>query len=341
MTLSVVPFAADHLHQAAALLAARHRADQDRVSGLPLAFGDPAVALPAIEALLGTPGADGWAALASGRLAGFLVGKRQLFADTNLLAAFFDTRAVMIPFAGYAAEPEMAEAVYRALYAAAAAEWVEAGFFSHSIRTTCDPVGVGPWFSFGFGQRLAGGIRRLDEDADTTTSLALPSPFSMRRAGPADGDAVHGVIADLFRFHAGSPIFMTLLTEAIEAERGEIEELLADPAVAYWLVEEAGEAVGVLGLRPAEGFVDDGRRPERSAYLFLGHMRASARGRGVTTAVLEPALAWAREAGYTTCTVDWLSTNPLASSFWPRRGFVPFAARLERRIDPRIAWAHG
>jgi GNAT superfamily N-acetyltransferase len=340
MPITVVPFAADHLGPAAALLAARHRADQGRVSGLPLAFADPAVTLPAIEALLGTPSADGWAALAGGRLVGFLVGKRQLFGDTNLLAAFFDTRAVMIPFAGYAAEPETAEMVYRALYGAAAAKWVEAGFFSHSIRTTSDPAGVGPWFSFGFGQRLVNGIRCLDTISERADSAGLPSPFSCRRAGPDDADAVHGVIADWVRFHAGSPIFMPLLSDAIDAERSEIADSLADPAVAYWLAEEAGEAVGVIGLHPAEGFVDDGRRSERSVYLFVGHMRASARGHGIATALLEPALGWAREAGYAACTVDWFTTNPLASGFWPRRGFVPFGARLERRVDPRIAWAH-
>jgi GNAT superfamily N-acetyltransferase len=340
MPIAVVPFAPEHLEPAAALLAARHRADQGRVSGLPSAFSDPAVALAALEALLGTPATDGWVAHADGRLAGFLIGKRQLFADSNLLAAFFDARAVMIPFAGYAADPEKADAVYRALYAPAAAQWVEAGFFSHSIRTTSDAAGVAPWFCFGFGQRLASGIRLLDDVPGATATPSLPAPFTARRAGPADGDAVHGVIADLVRFHANSPMFLPQLAEAIAAERGEIEDYLADPAIAYWVAEEAGEAVGVMGLHPAEaGWVDDGRRPDRSAYLFLGHMRAPARGRGIATALVESTLAWAREAGYAACIVDWFTTNPLSSRFWPRRGFVPFAARLERRIDPRVAWA--
>jgi hypothetical protein len=257
MPITVVPFVPEHLEPAAALLAARHRVDQGRVFGLPPAFGDSAVALPALEALLGTPATDGWVALADGRLAGFLIGKCQLFADTNLLAAFFDARAVMIPFVGYAADPEMADAVYRALYAVAAARWVEAGFFSHSIGTTSDPEGAAPWFSFGFGQRLASGIRVLDDAPRATASPSLPAPFTARRARPADGDAVHRVIADLVRFHGDSPIFLP----------------------------QAGEA------------------------------------------------------SYAACVVDWFTTNPLSSRFWPRRGFVPFAARLERRIDPRVAWA--
>ena len=272
MPIAVVPFAAEHLSPAAALLAARHRADQRRVCGLPLTFGDPAVAFPALEAVLETPATDGWVALADGRLAGFLVGTRQLYADTDLLAAFYDTRAVMIPFAGYAADPKMTDpdAIYHALYAEAAARWVEAGFFSHSIRTASDPAGVQPWFSFGFGQRLASGFRLLDGALSSLGPPRLPTPYTVRRAGPADGDAVHGVIADLARFHGDSPIFMPQLAEAIAAERSEVEDWLADPAVAYWLAEEAGDAIGVMGMHPAEaGWVDDGRRPERSVYLFL------------------------------------------------------------------------
>jgi GNAT superfamily N-acetyltransferase len=339
MPVAVVPLNAELLPSAAALLAARHRADQRRVSGLPPAFDDPAVALPALEALLGDPSADGWAALSGERLVGFLVGKRQLFADTNLLAAFFDARLVMIPFAGYAADPEIGDEVYRALYTAAAGTWVEAGFFSHSIRTTSDPLGVEPWFTFGFGRRVTTGVRALDDGHGRVELPGLPSPFIARRAGPDDGEAVHELIADLVRFHSDSPIFMPQLPEAIAAERGEIAAWLADPAVAYWVAEEAGDAVGVMGLHPAQGFIDDGRRPDRSAYLFLGHMHPSARGRGIATALLNVALIWARGAGYTACLVDWFTTNPLSNRFWPRRGFLPFASRLERRVDARVAWA--
>ena len=55
MPMTVVPFTADHLEPAASLLAARHQADQGRLCGLPANFGDPTVALSALEALLHTP----------------------------------------------------------------------------------------------------------------------------------------------------------------------------------------------------------------------------------------------------------------------------------------------
>src|SRR5690242_8086736 len=177
MPVAVVPFAADHLEPAAALLAARHRADQARVGGLPATFADPTVALPALEALLQTPSADAWVALDGTRLLGFLVGTRHLAADTTLMAVFADTRSVEIPFLGYGAVPDQAEAVYRALYAAAATQWVAAGFFLHSIRTTADGVGIMPWFALGFGQRVGYGVRPLDDVSRTTAPAGLPAPF--------------------------------------------------------------------------------------------------------------------------------------------------------------------
>src|SRR3712207_5997007 len=74
--LEIMPFLEEHHAPAAALLAARYRADQGRVSGLPAAYGDEVVALQAIQRLCAFPDADGWTALDGGEVAGYLIGKR-------------------------------------------------------------------------------------------------------------------------------------------------------------------------------------------------------------------------------------------------------------------------
>ena len=81
------------------------------------------------------------------------------------------------------------------------------------------------------------------------------------------------------------------------------------------------------------------RIPIKCAYLFLGHKRATTRGQGVGTELVELRLVWAYEHRYNACVADWFTANPLASQVWPRRSIVLFSGRLERRIDPRIAWA--
>ena len=163
--------------------------------------------------------------------------------------------------------------------------------------------------------------------------------ITARRAGPDDCDAVHALIGDLMRHHAPSPIFLPFLPEAVKAERHEIAAWLSDPAVAYFLAEVDGEPVGVIGLHPAEEFVDELRRPDRSAYLYIGHVRSGCAARDSAPAWSSTGSQWARESGYRACVVGWYTAGGLASQFWPNRGFAPVTTRLERRIDERVAWA--
>lgn len=340
MPFEIVPFLEAHHAPAAALLAARHRADQQRVRGLPPAYGESRVAREAIARLCAIPDADGWAALDGDKVAGYLIGKRLVFGESSIEALFLDTKAVTIPFTGYAARTGDPEPVHRALYAAAAERWVGAGFLSHSIRTTYDPSGCEPWFSLGFGRRFGHGIRPLDGAAEQS-ERPLPAGYAIRRAGPDDRDAVFAIFAAGGRYHTNSPIFLPYREEAIETHRARIGAWLADPQVAIWVAELGGELVGMVQIHPAEGLVEDGIRPEGSAYLFEGHVNPGARGQGVGAALVERGMAWARDAGYPVCVVDWFTANPLSSRFWPRRGFAPFAGQLARRIDPRVPHASG
>ena len=337
MSIDVVPFVAAHLDAASALLAARHRAGLAKTPVLPPTLGDPAAARTAIEKVCGVADADGWTALDGGQVAGFLFGKRLVFDDASIEALFLDTRAVTIPFAGYAARADGAEKIYRMLYAIAAERWVGSGFLFHSIRTTLDPVGMEPWFSLGFGRRFGHGIRTLGPHPDRPEAPASASAScTIRRAGGADCEAVFRLFVEGVRFHTGSPVFMPVMPDSqLESHRARIKGWLADPAVAIWVAESGGELVGMVQMHPAEGLVEDGIRPVNGAYLYEGHVTAQWRGQGVGVALVERGLAWAREAGYATCVVDWFTANPLSSRFWPRRGFVPFAGQLARRIDPR------
>jgi GNAT superfamily N-acetyltransferase len=127
----------------------------------------------------------------------------------------------------------------------------------------------------------------------------------------------------------------------LEAHRARIAGWLADPAVAIWVAEDDGELIGMVQVNPADGLIEDGIRPEHGAYLYEGHVTARWRGQGVGVALVERAMTWAREAGFTACVVDWFTANPLSSRFWPGRGFVPFAGQLARRIDPRTVQPGG
>jgi GNAT superfamily N-acetyltransferase len=338
MRYDIVSFVPSHTAAAAELLSARHRAVRTQLPALPAAFETPAVARAAVERLLENEECTAFAAVADGQVTGYLIGRRQVSSETTIMAIKFDQRAMVVPFAGFAAAPSDEAAILRELYATAAATWVNGGFFAHYVTTALLPAAVAPWFSLGFGQRVAHGIRPIT-DAPCGDSGIAQSAAAVRRAGPDDVYAVHALIEDLMRHHAPSPIFLPFLPEAVKSERDEIATWLSDPAVAYFLAEVAGEPVGVIGMHPAEEFVDELGRPERSAYLYIGHMRADTRGQGLGTRLVDVGLAWAHGSGYRTCVVGWYTAGALASRFWPNRGFAPVTTRLERRVDDRVAWA--
>lgn len=338
MHTHVLPFASSHVAEAAGLLAARHRTVRAQLPVLPVAYEEPAAARLAIERLLQNRANTAFVAMDHGKVTGYLIGHRQLSPETTIMAIKFDQRAMVVPFAGFATTAGSEATVLRELYAAAATVWVDEGFFAHYVTTSLLPVTLEPWFSLGFGQRVLHGIRQIGgpDRGDTGNARA---GVAARRAGPDDCDAVHALIGDLMRHHAPSPIFMPFLPEAVKSERHEIAAWLSDPAVAYFLAEVGGEPVGVIGMHPAEEFVDELRRPDRSAYLYIGQMRSGVRGQGLGTGLVEHGLEWARESGYRACVVGWYTAGALASRFWPNRGFAPATMRLERRVDERVAWA--
>jgi hypothetical protein len=200
------------------------------------------------------------------------------------MAIKFDQRAMVVPFAGFAATAGSEATVLRELYAVAATACVDEGFFAHYVTTALLPATIEPWFSLGFGQRVLHGIRPIG-GPDGGDAWNARAGIPARRAGPDECDAVHALIGDLMRHHAPSSIFMPFLPEAVKSERHEIAAWLSNPAVAYFLAEIDGEAVGVIGMHPAEEFVDELRRPDRSAYLYIGRAGPGARhqsGRGWT-----------------------------------------------------------
>ena len=71
----IVPFQDKHIDEAGALLAERHRRDRLSLPELPARFMDPAVASAAVAATWQQAGVTGVAALRSGRLVGYMLGR--------------------------------------------------------------------------------------------------------------------------------------------------------------------------------------------------------------------------------------------------------------------------
>lgn len=341
MRREFVKFTDQHVEDAAQLLAARHRADRLQQPDLPLRYEDAAATSGPVHALLMESATSGVAAIVGGRLAGYLLGRRMLPAPASVNSFFFPPRSVLIPYAGHAVADADGVQTYRELYRAAAPGWLDDGYFSHSIELPASNRQAShAWFSLGFGQEEVLAVR----DTAPLPNGETPAGVEVREAGVSDGEMATLLEMDLFRYHAASPMFAPLLPELGESggeiERG-VRDVLAHPLAGHaWLAIRDGRGVGLVlcGLPPSFLRMVI---PAGSIHLQTGFVVSEERGTGVGAALLQRALTWARENGYGSCALNYLSANIPGERFWSHSGFRPARYRLTRRVDERIAWALG
>ena len=322
------PFTDLHLAGSARLLAARHQAQRRVEPLLPADLEDEGICR-ALLARSVHEDASGVAAVSGSEVLGYLLG-----------TPIDDVRGrhvwIRLEHHGWA---DGRADVLAQLYAHLADGWVrDQRFQHHALVPVTDP---GPWLSLCFAHEQVHALRE--------TAGAAPSPargpalsgaghwrFRVRRAGPEDIDAIEPLIGLIYTAHAASPVFTYIAREEYEGMKDGTLELLREQATAYWIAEADGEVVAYLCMRPV-GEAASTVKPRGSVELALAATHPRARGSGVGVALFEHALAWARDQGYAVCVTDWKMANPSSSTFWPKRGFRPFAYRLRRVIDPRLS----
>jgi hypothetical protein len=147
----IVPFADEHLGDAARLLAARHARHRAAEPLLADRFEDDSEASSELERVWRVEDASGAAALRGGRMVGYLVGAPR---SNPVWGA-----NTWVEAPGHAVEE--AETV-RDLYAAAAARWVDEGRPRHAVLVPAhDGELLEAWWRLSFGQQHAHGVREL------------------------------------------------------------------------------------------------------------------------------------------------------------------------------------
>jgi GNAT superfamily N-acetyltransferase len=318
--LELRPFGADHLDDAAALLAARHRAQRLIEPGLAAGFENETATRAEIEALVAKDGASGSVALRDGVVVGYLIAApRAPLWGPNM----------WVEGAGHAvAEPE----IVRDLYGFAAARWVEDGATSHyAVVPATDPALVDAWFRLGFGQQHVHGIR---EAPGPDESLQPPPGITIRPAERRDIPILGRLERALPEHQGRSPVFSMLELPTLEEATNEWEEGFDDPTFTTFVAEHekrvVGSSVGCAIEVSSEhkGIV----QPPGAGFLGFAAVLPEARGLGAGRALGEAVILWARDAGHPTVVTDWRETNLLSSRTWPRLGFRPTFRRLHRAI---------
>lgn len=303
-------------------MSGRYRALREQVPLLPPRYADVETLLPLLRDV--TQGGPGVVALRDGRLAGFLAGWQ--------IPSWRGQRAVFSPEWGNAALLEHSRRIYEEMYTRLAATWVAGGYFVHLMGTFAnDARAIAGWHGLGFGMAAADGVRSLEPVHEEHP------PVAVRRAGLGDVDALLD-LNEALRLHlAASPTF---LVRDPEDEREEITAWLQDPDRAMWVACRGAEAVAYMRIGPASRNASTIIYDPGTASITGAFTREEVRGEGVGTALLNRVLAWARDAGYARCAVDFEPMNVLAARFWMRY-FDPVSYALVRHVDERAVQKTG
>jgi GNAT superfamily N-acetyltransferase len=159
----------------------------------------------------------------------------------------------------------------------------------------------------------------------------------IRRAGPADIDAVARLGVEVIRFdaHFGG---VTERPGTAAAMRREVAGLLAGPEPWTWLAERDGTAIGMLAAqRPeAASWIAPVVRLTPAAYLMLAFVLPGERASGVGGALTARLHREAEAAGVVVTLLHYEQSNPLSVPFWSQQGYRPlwttWAARPARTV---------
>lgn len=329
MKTKYLPFTSEMIPEAGKLLAHRQAKNRQKLPLLPAQFEDPQIAVKAVDALWQSKLRNGYAAFCNNRMVAYLVGET----SANPWG-----RAGTVYLPGYALAGDENPAVLQDLYALLGEEWVKRGCFDHYLYISAQDVEIiAALFDVGFGKE------RIDALLDLRTieipEIEEPSGITIRQAVNGDNELVGSHSNVIFRALAKAPYWHPTVPEDWDELHEGWSELPDDKDWTVWLALEGQKALGTIGFRPEPERDTHLLASPRTVYLSVAATKPEARSRGVGTALSWYGLEQARKEGYETCYSNWISSNLLASRFWPRFGFQDAAYRLAKKVNPMIAWA--
>lgn len=314
MGLDIVPFEGLFAEPAALLLAGAHPpAGED---GSALHLSDVDVSRRLVTAWQGTGPAV--AAVDDGTLLGFMAAT---------LEDGFGHQHSRIRMHQHASVRRGEREVYRRLYAALADRLTALGGFEHTVAVSAAHSGVITClFELGFGVDQIKGLRPASSPIGTAQGVRL------REAEAGDMEDLLRLTVELQQFHAGAPNLRPALADLRSIQDG-FRTALIDERRLLLVAEEHGRLTGMMQAGPDHGY-------HSTATVGIAVVTASARSKGVGTALLSGVLSWAAGHGFATCGTEWSSANLVSDAFWRGHGFTPVGYKLTRLIDARVSWAN-
>lgn len=338
--LSVREFRPGDLHSASALLAGAHARRQLAGVRLGERYFERSGCTLLLEQLLSSPRATAVVCERGGRVQGYLAGERQLYAPEDFASIYAEPRSTNVPLHGHAvADGEDAAAVYEALYAELAREWIADGFFIHNVAVSAQEAAVlEAWSLLGFGRKSVCAIRPTSPLASDGERRAEVRIEEIRGR---DDEVLELFHRRLMTFQTGAPMFWPYTGESDAKVRAVRRDAMASgQGFAYVARGRKGKPLGSLLFVPSV-FLSPLLVCDDMMYLWEGFVEEDQRAAGVGSMLLDHALERLRERGIAWCALHFVSGNPRGGRFWPSKGFVPIEVVMNRHVDERVAWARG
>ncbi len=318
--MEILPFQKSDIPAAAALFIAGLKNLRQKLAVLPDRMENAAIVSGLLERLVTR--SAGVAAYEGDQLLGYL-GWWQIdrFRGSERKAGF-------VPEWAQAAVDENKPAVIRALYRRAASAWAKEGCDTHAITLLAsDCQAIETWFWNGFGLTVVDAVRTTQAlNPGAETPAIIPADFVLRKAAPGDAGSLAELESEHARHYEQSPVFMVPFSPN---DAGEFRRYLAQPEKHAWLVVKGEKPAGYIRFEAkSDGAAEIVSAPGTTA-CTAAYVRPAFRGCGISSALLETALAYFRAQGISCCSVDFESFNPEAAAFWMRY-FEPACFSLVR-----------
>nr|WP_249023490.1 GNAT family N-acetyltransferase [Planococcus salinarum] len=248
-------------------------------------------------------------------------------------------RYILMNYESIAISDKEHPTLLRLLYADAGAEWIKHGYFTHVLMVPLaeQPL-VEQWLEQGFSYEQKYAVLQL-KDFEPAGDLN-PGKLSIRQGGQQDAPLLKKVALWNSIHQAAAPSWHPITKETMENIKRSYMDISTDKEAFLWIAE-LGERIAGFHVYFRKEDELSLSTPQNCAELPAASTNPDMRGKGIGRMLANHCFAEMKKEGFDYLYADWHTPNQLASYFWPRLGFEPFMIRLSRKIDPRIAWAHG
>lgn len=323
--ITIEPFVAQHIPDAAELFIDNYRRHRKHVSYLPLQYEKAETISPLLLDMLKTQ--PGVAAISGRKLVGYLAGYANL---PNFKGV---SPGVYVPEWAHAVpDTPDRERIMQSMYDVIARQWVSQGCFTHAITFGASDTTLRDLLYWdGFGLVAVDALRPIEWN-DRQRPTAIDAGIAVRIATEDDLEELLRLDDDLRVYLSHSPTFLY-------HEPGDEQETAASflgEHIISVVAEKEGRLVACIVGTDKKVDACTIVQDESIMGINFGFTAPGIRRTGVGTRILETILAWGQARHKVGCAVDFESANVLGRSFWLRH-FQAVCLSAIRFVDPRVA----